>query len=201
VKQIWAISLMVFVLTSISYAQITRTATFENFTVGEIFKPSFTDSGSGITFSNSTGPTQDFEITDGLSEFGYSNYLSSGSTAPGWSYQFGFTGGLLSPSNYVSLKVSDGGSSNATGLTLEGFNSVGMIIVQQSGSSIESDPFTLQITSSQYDITSFKVIAAGIFTGYDNISYTILPEPASISFLLLSSIIPSQICRAKGSAQ
>jgi hypothetical protein len=199
-KYRWVNFVVLVVLATSAHAQIARTATFENFTVGQTFKPSFTDPISEITFSNATSSVEGFAIASGLSQFAGTHYLNSASDT-GWTYQFGFTGNIPVSADQVSLEISDGGSSNTAGVTLEGFDANNALVAQQSGSSNEPDPFTLQITSSQYDITSFKVIAAGIFTGYDNIGYTILPEPASISFLLLSSIIPSQICRAKGSAQ
>jgi hypothetical protein len=186
VKQIWGISLVVFVLTSISYAQITRTATFENYVAGQEFKPSFTDPASEILFSNSTGPTHDFDITNGLPQFNNGNYLTSGSIGLGAeSHQFGFTGSFPVPANAVSLEVSNDGIGNPANVTLEGFDIADTLVTEQSGSASSPDPFILQISSSQYNITSFIVMAVDIDVAYDNISYTILPEPALVSLPFL----------------
>src|SRR4051812_36555240 len=82
-------------------ADVTRVATFENFSVGSEFKPTFTDSLSGVIFTNSTGPTNDFVVNSGISDFGFSNYLGSGGIGPSRTFQFGFTGVLPTPANYV----------------------------------------------------------------------------------------------------
>jgi hypothetical protein len=190
----WSSFILLLALAASANAQITRTATFENFTVGQTFKPSFTDPISGIIFTNSTGPTDDFDIADGLVEFSNDNYLGSGSPA-GWSWEFGFTGKLPAPADQVSIEVSDGGIGYDSNVTLEGLDKNNNVIAEQSGISTPPgtfgpDPFTIQIISPDYNVVSFQVIAVGIFTGYDNITYTILPEPTPISCLFLAISFP-----------
>jgi hypothetical protein len=52
------------------------------------------------------------------------------------------------------------------------------VVAQQVPPPGTTNPFTLTITSPQYNITSFRVSVGTGFSGYDNISYTVLPEPS-----------------------
>ena len=55
-RYLWNICIVLILATGAN-AQITKTATFDNFTMGQLFQPSFTDPLSGITFGNSTNPS------------------------------------------------------------------------------------------------------------------------------------------------
>ncbi|HEY1686831.1 MAG TPA: hypothetical protein VGG19_18870 [Tepidisphaeraceae bacterium] len=175
-------------------AQITKMATFENYTEGQNFKPSFTDPLSGITFFNSTGGTQNFVIEYSSMEFGGGNYLTSALYSPGsggsWAASFGFTADLPTPANSLSISVTHSIGNTST-IQLEAFNSNNVLVAQKSAISNAPDPFTLEVISTEYDIASFKMIVSSqIGTGYDNISYTYLPEPASLAPFALLLFVP-----------
>src|SRR5207237_3987844 len=123
---------------SASFGAVTRVATFENFSEGDSFKPSFTDPLSGITFRNSTTSLGGFGIDYSSSAFGGSTYLTSGGYISGptgivYGANFGFTADLPALSNQVSIDVmrSDGDVSQ---IALIGLNSSGQTIAQQFGS-------------------------------------------------------------------
>jgi hypothetical protein len=49
----------------------------------------------------------------------------------------------------------------------------------------------VEITSPDFDIASFNIAVTGtVSTAYDNITYTLLPEPTPISCLLLAMSFP-----------
>jgi hypothetical protein len=174
----------IFWVGTIGRADITRVATFENFTRGQQFKSSFTDPISGIVFSDSTTSTGGFTIAGGLSEFGNGNYLNSGGDS-GWGFQFGFTGTLPVSANFIAIDVSTGGIGNSSSVELKAFNSSNAMIDEKLGPNDQIDAFTLEITSSQYDIAYFEIAAVDIATGYDNISFTTnVPEPSSLLLIL-----------------
>jgi hypothetical protein len=172
-------------LAAIANAQITRIATFENYPAGKAFQPSFTDLLSGITFSNSTiQPAPGGFVIDGdpADLFNGNNYLTAGvGPNDGFGF-FGFTGTLPQPAIRVSADVLCFGL--PSGMVLTGFDSAGTIVAQESGSSTSPDPFSIEIDSGQYNITSFKFTAAVRATAYDNISYSYLPEPSILAGVL-----------------
>ena len=171
-------------LVSVAGAQITRTAAFENYAAGTDLGTSFTDPLSGIAFSDPTPPHL-FFIGNGLPEFGRGNDLAGGDGgAEGY---LGFVATLPFTSDQVSVDIAWSGTPpGSSGITLEGFNGLnaaGALITQQTISNA-ADPYTLQINSNQYNINSFKVEVDAVSAAYDNISYTILPEPSQISCLI-----------------
>ncbi|HEY1684385.1 MAG TPA: hypothetical protein VGG19_06460 [Tepidisphaeraceae bacterium] len=177
----WVVLVLGMVLAVEATAQITKTATFDNYTAGQSLIPSFTDPLSGITFSYSTLGTGFVIDGDPLDLYDGSNYLTAGGGPnDGQGANFGFIGTLHAPANYVALEAF------AANVTLEGFDSTGTLVAEQTGpvsSPIGSS--NLQISSSQYNITSFQVmVTPGGFEGYDNISYTYLPEPTLLPCLL-----------------
>lgn len=187
-RYLWSIW-VVFALALFAQAQITETATFENYAPNTFFKPSFIDTLSKITFLASTNPLGGFAIdSDSLDLFDGSNYLTAAVGSNGFGGNFGFTGDLPEPSNRVSADAIYFNSNSNNNVTLEGFNSSGTLIAQQSFNS--PGIFTLEISSSQYDITTFQIVVNGGFEGYDNISYTYLPEPSVAMSLLIFAAIP-----------
>ena len=175
---------------SVSYAQVTKTATFENFTAGTVFHPSFTDLMSGMTFRNSTTPPSPggFVIDFSPSYFGGGNYLTSGGIGVGvLGGSFGFTADLPAAANNVQLDALYQ-SDPRSNVTLQALNSSASIVAQQSGPAGNSNsPFSLQVSAGQFNITSIRVIAGGGASAYDNISITIAPEPTMI-FLPLAAV-------------
>src|SRR5205085_657843 len=103
----------------------------------------------------------------------------------------GFSADLPSGSNRVSIAMTYPGFGSTSSVTLTGFNGGGDIIAQQSGPSNAPDPFSLEINSAQFDITRLQVqVPMGFFAAYDNISFTIVPEPveSTVFFVLLLPI-------------
>jgi hypothetical protein len=186
----WSSFILLVALAASANAQITRIATFENYAPGAAFQPSFTDALSGITFSRSTNPPLPggFAINgDPLNLFDGTNYLTAGGGPnDGLGANFGFSGALPEPADQVSADVFVQGSA---GVTLNGFDSMGVLVAQESGPPSTSR-FNIEISSSQYNITSFQLSVVDRGTGYDNITYTILPEPTPISCLLLAISFP-----------
>jgi hypothetical protein len=186
-------------ITATASAQVTRTATFENFTPGQFFRPSFTDPLSGITFRDSTHPfSHDFAIDGNPGGFYFGapgNYLTAGGgpVAALGSY-FGFTADLPSPANCVSLDAVYQDDAITT-MVLLGLDKTGAVVAQQSPPPGTTNPFTLTITSSQYDITTFRVSIRTGFSGYDNISYTVLPEPSLLGWAGVIALV----CRRRRS--
>lgn len=184
----WAVLGLGMVLAAGARGQITRTATFENYAAGMTFQISFKDSPSGIIFSNSTHPPAgSFAIDDDILDlFTGTNYLTAGGIPDDdFGSYLGFTANLPEPSNQVSINVYYSDVAGGPGITLEGFNSSGMLVAEQSA--LNPGTYTLQIDSNQYIITSFQVIANGGFEGYDNISYTYLPEPAELGWFVIAA--------------
>jgi hypothetical protein len=167
-------------MASIADAQVTRTATFENFAAGQAFQPSFVDPLSGITFRNSTNaPAPGGFVIDGSDHFfGRGNYLTAGGgPTDSFGASFGFTADLPAPADTLSLDAIYLADSRANVL-LQGINASGIVTAEQAGpGGTSSAPFSLQITSSQFDIASFRVSVVAGASGYDNISFTIVPEP------------------------
>ena len=188
-----AFGIVLLVFAQLARGQITRVATFENFAEGQSFKPSFTDPLSGITLRDSTHPSGGFSIEYSSTEFGGGNYLTAGGYAPGpgnhWGANFGFIGDLSSPANNISVDVSYPGFGDSGSVVLKGYDSVGTLIAQQAGAPGAPGPFTLTIHSSQFDIVKLQVTVDAIDTGYDNVSYTILPEPHSVSLVLAAAVL------------
>jgi hypothetical protein len=125
-------------------AQVTRVATFENYTEGRSFKPSFTDPLSGITFHDSTSDGNVFAIEYSATQFGGGNYLSAAySVGPGfgWSAHFGFTADLPMAARSASVDI---GFSDGVGsaFLLQGINAQGIVVASQHGPATSSSPFT-----------------------------------------------------------
>jgi hypothetical protein len=169
------------VLPRLVEAAVTRVATFENFSEGDSFKPSFTDPLSGITFRDSSHPGGGFVIDYSATLFGDGNYLTAGVYVPGpgsgFGAFFGFTGDLPQQANEVGVDVRYG--ADRSEVSLQGFDALGNLLAQQGGPPGQNLlPFSLEIHSSAFEIRSFRVSVGGGAAGYDNISYTIVPEPA-----------------------
>jgi hypothetical protein len=183
-RKLWGIFLSLLAFADAADAQITKTATFENYAANTDLGTSFTDPLSRITFSDPTSPYL-FFIGYGLPEFGGGNDLSGGDgTAEGY---LGFVGTLPFAADQLSVDIAWSGTlPGSSGITLVGFsglNATGTVITQQSISNA-TDPHTLQIESSQYNIASFKVEVDAVPAAYDNISYTYLPEPSILAGFL-----------------
>ena len=100
----------------------------------------------------------------------------------GFGANFGFTAILSEPANQISAEVYF--QESASQIVLSGFDSTGTLVSQELAS---PDPFTLEILeidSTQYNITSFQISAEGGGEGYDNVSYTYLPEPSALFGLM-----------------
>ena len=163
--------------------QVTRVATFENYVPLDGFKPSFTDPLSGITFRNSTHPSQGFIINgspDGR-YFGGGHYLTAGGGPyNGMAPYFGFTADLPAPANHVRIDMVYG-SGFLPGALLRGFDALGNLVAQQYGPTNiggQNVQFSLEISDAAYSIRMFQVSVNGGVAGYDNVRYTIVPEPA-----------------------
>jgi hypothetical protein len=166
-------------------AQVTRTATFENYSEGQTWSSTFTDPFSGIGFRNSTHPIAGaFVVEYSSTNFGAGNYLTSGGYSPGpiggFGSYFGFTADLPAAADRVSMQVSCIFESTSN-VQLIGFNSKGDPVAAVTAADGLTNPFTLEIDSARYDITTFRVSVNGGAEGYDNISYTILPEPSLLT--------------------
>jgi hypothetical protein len=176
-----------FALVARANAQFVRTATFENFTEGQSFGPSFTDPLSSESFREPTGPLKGFSIDSASGLFGGGMYLTSGGYSPGPGggvfSTFGFKGDLPSLANRLSIDVSHlGGDTSQVSLT--GFNSLGGVVSQSFGQADAQDPFRIQVTSNSFNFASFQVqVPPGLSAGYDNISFTIVPEPSIVATL------------------
>jgi hypothetical protein len=177
------------VLAGVSSAKATQsiTATFENFSAGQSFQPSFTDPLSGIHFRNSTNfpAPGGFVIDFSPTYFGGGNYLTAGGIAVGaLGGNFGFTADLPLAANEVDLDVMYVLNS-PTNVLLQGFNTQGTLVAQQAGQTAFRHQFNLAINSANFDISTFKVSVDGGAAGYDNISFVVVPEPTYT--LLLTS--------------
>jgi hypothetical protein len=185
---------LVLMLTLDATAQVTKVATFENFTEGQFFTPSFTDPLSGITFSGSTHISGGFAIDYSDTQFGGGNHLAAAYTpgpTGGWDPNFGFAASFPSPANRASLDVDY--QNNPSVLLLKAFDSANNLVAQQAGPAPGApDPFTLQVASSQFNIVRVQLISGGsVSTAYDNVSITVAPEPASIAMAMGSASIMS----------
>jgi hypothetical protein len=187
-------------------AQITRTATFENYTAGQFFRPSFTDPLSGISFYDSTTPPGYGFAIDGSPNGAYfsgGNYLTAGGGPfNGLGAYFGFTADLPFAANHVNLEA-EYQADSITNVVLKGFDSSGHVVAQESGQASMSNPFTLEIDSAQYNITTFQISVGGGAAGYDNISYTYLPEPAELGLLIVAGgvVTAQRNCSRRGSGK
>lgn len=186
----WAGVALIAGLTSAASAQVTHVATFENFTEGQAFKPSFTDPLSGITFRDSTASGHGFSIDYAIDPFGVSTYLTSGGYTPGdgrtLGYDFGFTADLPAPAIRVGLDVAyvPGTVGSPAGTMLRAYNTSGAVVAQTTVPGFVASPFHLEATSLAYDIVRLSITVPDIATGYDNVSYTVLPEPVGMTALV-----------------
>jgi hypothetical protein len=174
------------------HAAQTITATFENFKEGDSFEPSFTDPLSDITFSDSTYGS--FGIDYSAMQFGGGNHLATMvivGPVSSWDNFFGFTGTLPAPANRVSIDVSYPGFENVSGLLLKAFDGRNNVVAQQFGPpNYPAEPFTMQVTSSQFDIAKFQIVPnGGIDSVYDNISYTIAPDPMNLASIATATLV------------
>jgi hypothetical protein len=162
---------------------VTRVATFENYVEGDSFKPTLFDPISGILFHDATGGTHSFEIEYSSTIFGGGYYLVNGGYTPGappsWTGNFGFSADLPIAASRVSFDISYV-VGDLSGVTLTGYDAANQIVAKRNGPFPVANPFTLEITSSQYDITHFTVTVNGVSVGYDNVSYTVVPEPGLV---------------------
>jgi len=162
----------------------TRTATFENFTAGQSFKPAFTDPVSGIRFYDSTHPSGGFVIDYSSTYFGPGNYLTAGvGPVDGLGSDFGFTSDLPSAADQVSLDVSYVGGLTSL-VILRGYALTGELVAEQAGPPDAPRPFHLAIHSDQFNIVKAQVSVGAIDIGYDNVSYRIVPEPSLLSLIV-----------------
>jgi hypothetical protein len=190
----WIIGAVVFGITCSARAAITRVATFENFGSGQILGQSFADPLSGITFRESTHVSQIFVVNYSSTFFGPGRFLSSGVIADGGlGAYFGFTGDLPLPANHVSIDAMYSGGGPPSQITLQGLDAVGSLVAQQTGPASGSVPFTLAINSAQLDISTIRVIASGVSSGYDNVNFTIIPEPMGAPALMLVVLLVRRI--------
>jgi hypothetical protein len=187
-RRYWGIAAVIFVLPCLAQAAITRVATFENFNEGDSFEPSFTDLLSGITFHDSTHANGGFTIEFSGTEFGGGNYLSAGGYAPGpghsWAGNFGFVGDLPSLAQRVSVDVTHS-VGDTSSIKMRAFDADGNLLMVDSAPMGAPPNFVLTVTSRNFAIARFQLQGgAAIATGYDNISYEIVPEPGLVSGLL-----------------
>jgi hypothetical protein len=183
-RAFWLAAMIVGASAAVASAQVTRTATFENYVEGQNFQPTLLDPLSGIFFHDATGGTHSFTIEYASTEFGGGNYLTNGIVSPGptgsWTGDFGFSADLPAPANRVSFDITYNGN-HLTGVVLTGYDGSGGVVAQEQGPVSAPSNFTFEITSPHYDITHFTVaVHGGVFTGYDNVSYTVLPEPTGL---------------------
>jgi hypothetical protein len=64
-------------------------------------------------------------------------------------------------------------------MVVTGYNAAGTVVAQQLApvGGGTANPYHFEINSGGYDIVRFVVQSPAIGTGYDNVSYTVLPEP------------------------
>jgi hypothetical protein len=106
-RKLWGIFLSLLAFADAADAQITKTATFENYAANTDLGTSFTDPLSRITFSDPTSPYL-FFIGYGLPEFGGGNDLSGGDgTAEGY---LGFVGTLPFAADQLSVDIAWSGT-------------------------------------------------------------------------------------------
>lgn len=185
-KHTFGAVLAIFATACIARAQETRVATFENFNAGDSFNSSFTDPLSGIFFHHSTHPPAGgFVIDYSPTFFGGGNYVTSGAgPTGGLGAYFGFTGDLAAPANHVSIDVYSSGGFQPD-ITLKALDATGAVAAQDSGPSVFTDPFTLEVTTASYKITKIQLFAGAAAAGYDNISYSV-PEPTACGLLAMT---------------
>ncbi len=141
---------------------------------------------SGIKFRDSTHLSGGFVIDYSSTFFGPGNYLTAGvGPVDGLGSHFGFTADLPSGADEVSLDVMYVGGFSSL-IILRGYTLTGELVAEQAGPPDAPQPFNLGINSSEFNIRKIQVSADAVSTGYDNIKYTVLPEPGLSSSMLIS---------------
>jgi hypothetical protein len=163
--------------------EVTRVATFENFVEGQNFKPGFVDPQSGIRFRDSTHLDGGFTIDYSTTPFGTGNYLTAGGVVAGpggWlGAFFGFTADLPEPARRVGMDVT-GGLFGISGMAVRGFDSAGVMVAEVVAPVGLAKTFQFELVSGEYDIVRVQAVMPPVATGYDNIRYTVLPEPGGM---------------------
>jgi hypothetical protein len=162
----------------VARGQVTRVATFENYTAWTSYSVGFTEPASGIYFHDSTHPPNGgFDVDRSFGVVwspGY--YLTSGGGPEVYGSFFAFTADLPAAADRVGMDVMYLGAP-ASNFQLKGYDAAGVVVAQQSGPAVNTQPFHIEISSPSYDIVRIQTFVQGGAVGYDNISYTVLPEP------------------------
>jgi len=178
----------------------TRVADFENFSEGRTFRSDFTDPVSGIRFYDQVSLSSSFVIEYMGTYPGSANaphmvpgqYLGTNgySSGPGGGVgpSKGFKGQLPDPAKKVGTYILFF-SEEATIIQMLGFNDSGQIVAN---SSIDVPAFTwfqelyISAESANYDIRRFWLLTPSntLSMGWDKVSYTYLPEPATAALLI-----------------
>lgn len=196
------------------------TATFENYVFHDssgytgtwLGRVPVTDPLSGITLSCPGGslgvfPYNSSDPTAPSLYHGFNAVLSEGSTFLGWTYDFSIRGLLPTKASSLGIDIlydyeRIDNTYGPTGfVTLSGFDANGNLVA-----SISTLPLNQEAQQTHLGfafaspISSFTVVANNLFTDYDNISYSPVPEPQAAMFLILGAALialPRRTGRAK----
>jgi PEP-CTERM motif len=183
-------------------------ADFQNFSA-QLISASFTDPKSGIVFSNSQNSGGVFGIQDSstyhfssaptflptiyLTGNGITTDTSGAIVAGDFGFDAALPGAAFLPAAFRSISVAifyfsptDAGGA----VTLQGFDTANNVVASAVRNINQSDwgESSITISATSPSISKFSIRASGLSTGYDNITFTAVPEPSTLTLLAIGAV-------------